>query len=252
MEPELERQIFVGREALLADLNGFWHTDVPTPYVGLSRADRARNAVAVLKQGGWTWQKELAWDEESQIIVAGEGVRMPNGDPMPELEILGPGPSHDPLRATFNQWLSEWLRELGMPVESKLTGLNMIAEAVGEFDFDMFILGWSLTPSLPDYLYDFFHSREDLALGGLNMPGYSSSPYDALADEFIATVDIERARELAMEMQQILAEDRPCILLFTGQVTDFLREDVQLPYTQVAGGIANAFGFTTDARPLLH
>ncbi len=71
-------------------------------------------------------RQEPAWSDDIQDVVPGEGITMPNGEPMPEITILGPGPAYDPLRATFNQWISEWARELGMPVKSELTGFNTI------------------------------------------------------------------------------------------------------------------------------
>jgi len=233
--------------------NGFWYTDVPTPYVGLSREERVNEAVRVLKEAGWTWTAEPYWDEDLEDVVPGEGLVMPNGEPMPELTILGPGPAYDPIRATFNQWISEWARELGMPVKSELTGFNNILSPVFiEANFDMYILGWSLgNPAFPDYYEAFWHSRNDTAVtGNFNTPGFNNPDYDALVDEFMSTTDIERARELVFEMQLMLADQRPYICLFYKQVTDLIRDNIKLPYTETLGGIVEAAGMQTDAQPL--
>jgi ABC-type transport system substrate-binding protein len=234
--------------------NGFWHNpDVPRPYVGMTREERVNMAVEVLKEAGWSWTQEPAWDEDLQDVVPGEGITMPDGQPMPELTILGPGPAYDPIRATFNQWISEWARELGMPVESELTGFNTILGPVFvDADFDMYILGWSLgNVAFPDYFEAFWHSRNDTAVSGnFNTPGFQSEEYDALVDQFMTTGSLDEAQELVYEMQIMLADQRPYIPLFYKQVEDMARNNVIFPYTETLGGITEAAGFQTDAQVL--
>ncbi|KPK90744.1 MAG: hypothetical protein AMJ88_15460 [Anaerolineae bacterium SM23_ 63] len=234
--------------------NGFWYNpDVPTPYVGLSREERVNMAIEVLKAGGWSWAEEPYWDEDLVDVVPGVGITMPNGEPMQELTILGPGPAYDPIRATFNQWISEWARELGMPVKSELTGFNTILGPVFvDADFDMYILGWSLgNVAFPDYFESFWHSRNDTAVtGNSNTPGLNSPEYDAMVDEFMSTGDLERARELVFEMQVFLADQRPYIPLFYKQTVDLARNNIIFPYTETLGGLEFAAGFQTDAQPL--
>jgi ABC-type transport system substrate-binding protein len=234
--------------------NGFWYNpDVPTPYVGLSREERVNMAIEVLKAEGWSWSADPYWDADLVDVVPGEGITMPNGEPMPELTILGPGPAYDPLRATFNQWISEWGRELGMPIVSELTGFNTILAPVFiDANFDMYILGWSLgNVAFPNYFESFWHSRNDtLTTGNSNTPGLNSPEYDALVDEFMATSDIERAQELVYEMQVLLAELRPYICLFYKQTIDLARNNIIFPYTETLGGLEFATGFQTDAQPL--
>jgi ABC-type transport system substrate-binding protein len=229
--------------------NGFWFKDIDTPYVGLSRDERVQEAVSVLKEGGWSWTQEPAWDDDLQDVVPGEGLIMPNGSAMPALTILGPGPAYDPIRATFNQWISEWAREMGMPVTSELTGFNTILNPVFvDSDFDLYILGWSLgNVAFPDYFESFWHSRNDTAVSGnYNTPGLNSAEYDALVDEFMATADLGRAQELVYAMQDLLAIERPYIPLFYKQVVDLARGSVIFPYTETLGGLVDAAGFQTD------
>jgi ABC-type transport system substrate-binding protein len=234
--------------------NGFWYNpDVPQPFTGLTREERVNQAVSILTEAGWSWSQEPAWDGDLQDVVPGEGLTMPNGEAMPELTILGPGPAYDPIRATFNQWISEWMRELGMPVESELTGFNTILGPVfTDATFDMYILGWSLgNVAFPDYFEAFWHSRNDTATSGnFNTPGYANDEYDALVDEFMSTADLDRAQELVYEMQVKLAADRPYIPLFYKQVEDIARTNIVFPYTETLGGIVDAAGFQTDAQPL--
>jgi peptide/nickel transport system substrate-binding protein len=234
--------------------NVFWfNPDVETPYVGLSREDRVNMAVEVLKAEGWSWEVEPAWSEDDVDVHPGVGIVMPNGEPMHELTILGPGPAYDPLRATFNQWISEWARELGMPVVSELTGFNTILGPVFvDADFDLYILGWSLgNVAFPTYFEGFWHSRNDtLTTGNSNTPGLNSPEYDALVDEFMTTSDLDRAQELVYEMQILLAELRPYICLFYKQTIDLARDNIVFPYTETLGGIEFQIGMQTDSIPL--
>ena len=100
---------------------------------------------------------------------------MPNGEPVPEMNVLAPSAGYDPLRSTFAIWIERWMDEMGIPLRANLTGFNLIVEKVfDQQDFDMWILGWSLS-LYPDYLEAFFHSRhsdlEEHNAGGYNNPG---------------------------------------------------------------------------------
>lgn len=235
--------------------NGFWYNpDVPKPYVGMTREERVNEAVRVLKEAGWSWDSEPYWDNDLQDVVPGEGLKMPNGELMPEQTILGPGPAYDPIRATFNQWIGEWARELGMPIKSELTGFNTILGPVFiDANFDMYILGWSLgNVAFPDYFEAFWHSRNDTAVSGnYNTPGFNNPEYDALIDEFMTTADLDRAREIIFQAQVILADQRPYIPLFYKQTEDLASARVIYPYTETLGGIEAQAGFQTDAQVLI-
>ena len=80
---------------------------------------------------------------------------MPNGEPVPAMEVLAPSAGYDPLRSTFAIWIERWLSEVGIPLRANLTGFNVIVEKVfDQQDFDMWILGWGLN-AFPDYLESF-------------------------------------------------------------------------------------------------
>jgi len=235
--------------------NGFWHNpDVPKPYVGLTRGERVDMAVQVLKDAGWSWTAEPYWDEDLQDVVPGEGILGPDGVEIPELTILGPGPAYDPLRATFNQWISEWGRELGFPIESELTGFNTILGPVFvDANYDLYILGWSLgNVAFPSYFFDFWHSSQCTAdTGNYNTPCLKDEEYDSMTEEFMETGDLARAQELVYQMQVVLADRRPYITLFYKQTIDLAHARVVFPYTESLGGIEFQTGMQTDAQVLL-
>jgi len=252
---ELLGEVVVPMYSTMPATNAFWHNpDVPKEYMELDRVERVELAVSILKEAGWHWKAEPYWDDFTQDIIPGEGLVMPNGEPMPELTILGPGPEFDIVRATFNQWVSEWARELGMPVQSELTGRNAILDSVfWASDFDMYIFGGSLgNPAYPSYYEEFWHSRNcTFETGGRNTPCFKNDAYDALVDEFVKAGDLQSARELVYEMQLILADQRPFIPLYSEKVFDFARNNVKFPYVDILGGIESQDGFQNSTKVLI-
>ena len=226
--------------------NGFWYNpDVPLIGKGLSRFDRTAEAVKLLKEAGFTWEKEPKVSENGTVEQAGEGLKMPNGEPMPKLEILSPSPGYDPLRSTFAIWIERWLNDVGIPARARLTDFNVIVEKIRDPDgFDIWILGWGLS-NFPDYLEAFFHSRN--AEGdGLNRGGYSNPEFDTLADALLSETDLNAARDQVFRMQEFLADDLPYVVLFTTPLLETYRNDrLKFPYTETLGGLQSTNGLTT-------
>ena len=223
--------------AMVPPGNGFWHNSrVSRLGEGLDRETRINEAVALLKSAGFTWDIEPTWDPPALAVTAGEGLRMPNGELVPEMEILSPSAGYDPFRATYTIWVERWLREAGIPVTSTLTGFNVIVpRAIGAQDFDMLVFGINLGV-FPDYLRDLFHSSR-AGNGDQNFPGYDNAEFDALADTFLEAEDLETARTRALRLQQTLAEELPWIVLFTPELLEPVRNNVQLPFDVALDGL---------------
>lgn len=232
--------------AMVPTGNVAWHnSDVPAYGQGLTRAERVAQAVELLKGAGFTWEVEPRVSEDGRFVEqTGEGLKLPNGEPMPELSVMAPSPGYDPLRSTFAIWIERWLNEVGIPVKADLTGFNLIVDKVfNQQDFDMWMLGWALS-LFPDYLESFFHSKYS-ELEGYNAGGYSNPEFDRLADELVAETDVARAQQQVFEMQEFLAEELPYITLFTTPIVETYRSDkLGFPYTNNLGGLQNAGALT--------
>lgn len=231
--------------------------ELKAPFVGFENvADRAQAAIDILKEAGYTWDTEPAPDAELNSVTPGEGLRMPNGELVPTMELLAPGPGYDPLRSTYSVWIQQWGEQLGMPIEANPTNFNVIVEKVfpasGEPQFDMFILGWSLgNPAFPTFYESFFHTRQDTAVtGGSNAMGYSNPDFDDAADRFLAATSEEEAYEILWnEIEPILAEDLPYVYLFDTPILEFYRTaSIQYPTTQTLGGIQFNNGLSAVVR----
>ena len=233
--------------AMVPEGNRAWYNPhVPQIGKDMTRGERISRVIELLKSEGFTWETEPRVSEDGRFVEQrGEGLKMPDGQPMPAISILAPSPGYDPLRSTFAIWIERWLNEVGIPVHADLTGFNLIVEKVfDQQDFDMWILGWGLT-LYPDYLESFFHSRHS-DLEGHNAGGYNNPEFDRLADELLAETEVEAARELVFEMQEFLAEDLPYVTLFDTPLVEAYRSDrIEYPYTHSLGGLQNGAGLTT-------
>ena len=227
-------------DSTVAPGNAFWHNpDVKATCSGMSQEERLNRAMEILEADGWTWEVRPEFLGGRDDVQEDVGLTGPDGTPVPEIDLIAPGPGYDPMRATYSLWIQNFLNDLGIPVTAKPTGFTTIVDQVfGPVDWDMYILGWGLG-TFPDYMGAFFHSASDSAQGGFNTPGYSNPEFDALSDAFDAATDIEEARQLHFQMQEIIARDVPYVVLFTNVQFDVFRNTLEFPFTEFLQGITD-------------
>lgn len=213
---------------------------------------RAEEAIRILEEAGYTWETRPEPDAELSSITPGEGLTMPNGERVPELELLAPGPGYDPLRSTYSVWVEQWANDLGIPLTAVPTNFNVIVDEVfppsGDPNFDMYMLGWSLgNPAFPTYYESFWHSRQ---IGGNNPMGFENAEFDAAADAFLASTSEEEAYDILWnQMEPILHEELPYIVLFDTPILEFYRsESVSYPFTETLGGLQFGNGYSSVVR----
>lgn len=232
--------------------NEAWYNkDVKVFGQGMNRAERVAEAVRLLKSAGFSWQVEPQVDlAKGTVTRRGRGLIMPNGKLMEPFDFMIQTAGYDPLRNTFGIFITQWMQEIGIPVQAVPTEFNLISTKVfDEQDFDAFLMGWSLS-IYPDYLAVFFHSNQ-AGPGGFNAPGYSNPAFDKLADQFLAETDINKAIQEAKQLQAILADELPYIVLFDTPMVEAYRSDrVQYPYLHVLGGLQFVKGLTTTVQLL--
>ena len=204
----------------------------------MTREQRIDAAIAILSKAGYAWQggKLPAWDADNQQVIPGGALMMPNGKPVPALELLAPSPSYDPMRATFALWIKSWANEMGIPVKVKLTSFNVIVEKVfSEQDFDLYMLG-SSAGIFPSYLRDFWHSDQAVP-GGNNAGGYKSQQFDTLSDQLLTCETYDACRDIADQVQKLVASDVPWIGLFDTGIYEAYGKNITFPYTSTLGGL---------------
>jgi len=247
--------------------NAAWfNSDVEQIGSGLTREERINRVVELLTEAGYTWDTPPSWDADNRRVVAGEGLRKPDGTPITQrerqlpdgtteiintpFELLSPGNGYDPLRATYALVIEQALNEAGILTDANLTGFNEIVDKVfsGATDdgaralrnFDLWILGWGLTP-YPDHLVNFF-SEANSGPGGQNAGGFVSADFEALVSQFNQATDVEEARRLNFEMQALLARELPYVTLFSTPIIEAYRPaSIEFAYTEVLDGVQNLF-----------
>jgi len=221
----------------------WYYADVPlwgynadrTP---MTRETRINTAIDILTKGGFKWQgdKKPTWDAKNKQVIPGGALLMPDGKPVPALELMAPTYSYDPMRATMAIWVETWCNEMGIPLKYKGTAFNtIIQKAYSEQDFDIFILGYSVS-IFPSYLRDFWHS-EQAVLDGNNAGGYIDKDFDKLADQLMTCDNYAACREIGNQVQKKVANDVPWIALFDTGIYEAYSKNTAFPYTTNIGGL---------------
>ncbi len=206
--------------------------------------ERVEKAKSLLKQAGYSWEVEpVGGDFSGQFSVKGEGLKLPNGQPVGQLTLLTPPADYDAQRAQTGNLIQQWMRDFGVPVQWRPMAFAALTKKVeSDRDFDMFVSGWGALGQDPDYLRSFFHSKGDVP-GGKNSCGYKNPEFDRLADLQAETMDLEKRRQLVMQLQEILMRDLPYIPLYVPMNLEAVRTDKFSGWVEMPGGIGNLWTF---------
>jgi peptide/nickel transport system substrate-binding protein len=229
-------------DSIVPSSNAFWHDpNVPVYGEGLARDDRIRKAYQLLREGGYTWEDPpVNADGE---VVRGEDICLPDGSEMKRLTILTPPADYDPQRAMVGIMIQEWLKMLGISVTSKPMPLgSLIQQVKTRHDFDLFVLGYGNLSLDPDYLRNFFISKNSKPKGW-NTSGYNNPRFDRIANASADAMNREKRKTLIWEMQEILMNDLPWLPLYTPKLAEGVRGDRFTGWVNMVGGIGNRWSF---------
>jgi ABC-type transport system substrate-binding protein len=230
------------------EANEAWFYD-DVPKLGLyedgtpmSREDRVNMAVAILEQAGYTWDGDMkpTWDADNETVTEAGTLIMPDGTPVPPLDLWAPSAGYDPLRATFATWIEKWLQEAGIPLTAHTAGFNaLIPRIFTNHDFDMYELGWSLG-LFPSYMRDFWHTEQAVPDGN-NAAGYSNPEFDEASDKLLTCDSQEECKAISDSLQVMLSTEVPYVLLFdTGIMEPYRPAAVEFPYLEHLSGLQYA------------
>ena len=204
--------------SVVHESNGFWHNpDVPRFGSGLDRETRINEAVRILTAAGYSWTKVPSWDVTNTLVIAGEGFTDSSGNEVEEFEILTPEATEaDPFRFAAANLIAGWLNEAGIPARVSPLPLNQVGNRLFDTDdYDVWIVGWNVEETYPrSHLATTFSSNSFRNFGS-----WANEEYDRLVQEFPVNeptdaMGLARARELAFQLQAILARELPYVLLF--------------------------------------
>lgn len=186
----------VGNIGWIHPVSPFLNTDVETVY----DVDQAK---ALLDEAGIT-------DSD------GDGIRELDGEPL-SFEFLAA--SDNSLRIRMTELIREMLLEIGIDAQVVVMERAAQVQAVWpDFDvsngrdYQMAIFGWS-APVQADPIRIATLVNSDPAVGVINLSGYANPVADELSSELLQTIDPDRQQELLSELQAIIAEDLPFIMI---------------------------------------
>lgn len=155
-------------------------------------------------------------DEAGIVDSDGDGIRELDGEAL-SFEFITP--SSDALRIRIAELVSEMVSEIGINAEPVVMERTAQVQAVWpDFDvsqgrnYEMAVFGWSApVQANPVRIASLLHS--DPSIGVLNLSGYMNEAADALSSELLETVDPVRQQEIMDELQVIIGEDLPFIMI---------------------------------------
>ena len=212
-----------------------WHDpSVVSTCAGQSKGAKMASAVEILKRGGWTWDREPEFDPSGDAgfgdVRPGEGLRGPNGEVIDRISMATAAAGYDPVRATYSLWVQVFITELGVPVTAVPTDFHGHLDGVAALDWDMYIGGWAIGDTVPVHLVAMFHSASVAERGGANTTGYSNASLDDLAERFLAETDLDEAQALAHQMQALISEEAPIVMLYTTDIHYSYRRAPESPF----------------------
>jgi peptide/nickel transport system substrate-binding protein len=226
------------------EANGAWYFD-DVPKFGLrpdgtpmSREERITMAVQILENAGYSWENDQKpyWDVDAAEVRVGGRLIMPDGTPVPDLELWAPSAAYDPLRSTFAIWIESWLNEAGIPVKAHLANFNTLIPLIfTEHAFDMYILGWSLDV-FPAELNDYFTSEQAVPDGN-NAAGYTNPEFDELGKQLLTCDSQAVCKKITEEIQVMLSTEAPYVLLFDTGIIEPYNTVAEFPYTNHLSGL---------------
>ena len=114
--------------------------------------------------------------------------------------------------------LQAWEQELGLQVEIQQTEWATFLEDVNQERYQMFSLGWGADYPDPENFLDLlFHSESDG-----NRTNYSNPEVDALLEQARVEQDVTRRFELYNQVEEMILDDAPWVLLWNDEDWYFL------------------------------
>lgn len=146
------------------------------------------------------------------------GIRtMPDGSKPLKFRVFGRSNSQNSKQTV--QFVSGWLKDIGIDAQTKIVSEDALTEIIGEGKFDMFEWGWVVEPD-PNYqLSTFTCANRSYKDGGniyanLSDSFYCNKTFDALYQKQTEQIDETARAETVKAMQKMLYDDAPYVVTY--------------------------------------
>src|SRR5213594_2941287 len=165
-------------------------------------------------------------DPAGACLPDGTGCRSLPGIGTRQIDMLTPQADYDPIRASAGTLIAQNMRAIGVNMNSKATAFGAIVDALDARNFDMWILGWSLTGYVePGYIESFFHSR-NAPIPGQNYESYVNTSLDTLIDDATGAVGAQATQLWKWTQGAILQDAIYNVLYFRTNVFAFRQDRI--------------------------
>jgi ABC-type transport system substrate-binding protein len=156
----------------------------------------------------------------------GTGCRSLPGKGTSAIDMLTPQADYDPIRASAGTLIAQNMRAIGVNLNAKATAFGAIVDALDARNFDMWILGWSLTGYVePGYIESFFHSR-NAPIPGQNYESYVNTSMDTIIDDATGAVGTQAVQLWKWAQGAILQDAIYNVLYFRTNVFAFRQDRI--------------------------
>lgn len=180
---------------------GFWHNPIPDHPFNLQKANE------ILDAAGYS--------------LGSDGVRT-RGDL--RLEFRLQFPSDNPLYPRAADLMTEWFKQIGVKTNPESVDPDSLyAATTPTGDYDLVIWGWGPDPD-PDFILSVM-TTDQFVDGGWSDSGYMNPAYDQLYLDQQVAVDKTERQKIVWQMQQMIFDDLPYIILWYEDILQAYRSD---------------------------
>jgi peptide/nickel transport system substrate-binding protein len=182
-------------------------------------------------------------DEAGYLDTDNDGIReTPDGEPL-ELRFIVR--SEAPETVTAGEFIVEWLRDVGISLNTEAVNDNKLTDVWYANDYDMYIWGWGVEPD-PDFQLSAYATFQ---CGVWSDTCYSNPEYDQLYKDQQRATSIEERAQIVDQMQQIIYNDRPELVLWYDNYLQAYRNDLWTGFVKQpteGGSILFQYGHYSD------
>ena len=182
-------------------------------------------------------------DEAGYLDTDNDGIReTPDGEPL-ELRFIVR--SEAPETVAAGEFIVEWLRDVGISLNTEAVNDNKLTDVWYANDFDMYIWGWGVEPD-PDFQLSTYATFQ---CGVWSDTCYSNPEYDQLYTDQRRATSVEERAQIVDQMQQIIYNDRPELVLWYDNYLQAYRNDLWTGFVKQptdGGSILFQYGHYSD------
>ncbi len=177
--------------------------------------------------------------DEAGYVRGSDGIREKDGV---RLEFRLQFPSDQPSYPRTADMIAGWLNEVGIKASPESVDPDtLVAITNPQADYDLVIWGWGSDPD-PDFMLSVMTSDQYIE-GGWSDSGYSNSAYDQMYLDQQQETDENARQKIVWEMQSMLYQDRPYIVLYYSNNLQAYRSDRFTNFVQSPIGIDSVWSY---------